>query len=234
MSRVARAVNQFVEPVDRSVDEAIDSTRACVGLGPQRRYQYRAPASGVPPANNGKNATPVATVAPVAPVRTVPASSPMVQPHAQPQQQPPPKKKTYNPLVGLAKESWSMVKDSTMDLVKLPKAMLGYDTTGTGSRGRPVQPAPVAAAAPVADVPYAQPVGHPSPIVGVAPGAATPPVASAQTPPVASGPVAPRVAGPPGGPLPEGWGFAYDPQGRVYFLNHKERTTTYEDPRGRY
>ena len=96
----------------------------CPGLGPQRRYQNRAPASGVPPANNGKNATPVAAVAPVAPVRRVPASSPMVQPQQQQQQQqqqPPPKKKTYNPLVGLAKESWSMVKDSTMDLVKLPK-----------------------------------------------------------------------------------------------------------------
>jgi len=24
-----------------------------------------------------------------------------------------------------------------------------------------------------------------------------------------------------GPPLPAGWGFAYDPQGRVYFLNHK-------------
>ena len=24
-----------------------------------------------------------------------------------------------------------------------------------------------------------------------------------------------------GAPLPDGWGFAYDQQGRVYFLNHK-------------
>ncbi|XP_022340734.2 E3 ubiquitin-protein ligase Su(dx)-like isoform X2 [Crassostrea virginica] len=33
------------------------------------------------------------------------------------------------------------------------------------------------------------------------------------------------------GPLPEGWEKRIDPNGRVYFVNHKNRTTQWEDPR---
>lgn len=33
------------------------------------------------------------------------------------------------------------------------------------------------------------------------------------------------------GPLPPGWGQATTPEGQVYFLNHNERTTTWDDPR---
>lgn len=32
-------------------------------------------------------------------------------------------------------------------------------------------------------------------------------------------------------PLPPGWTFAYDVSGRIYFLDHNTRTTTYSDPR---
>jgi atrophin-1 interacting protein 5 (WW domain-containing E3 ubiquitin protein ligase 1) len=33
------------------------------------------------------------------------------------------------------------------------------------------------------------------------------------------------------GPLPEGWEKRVEPNGRVYFVNHKNRTTQWEDPR---
>jgi len=33
-------------------------------------------------------------------------------------------------------------------------------------------------------------------------------------------------------PLPPGWEMRYDQQGRAYFINHTNRTTTYQDPRG--
>uniref|UniRef100_A0A1I8HY38 HECT-type E3 ubiquitin transferase n=1 Tax=Macrostomum lignano TaxID=282301 RepID=A0A1I8HY38_9PLAT len=33
------------------------------------------------------------------------------------------------------------------------------------------------------------------------------------------------------GPLPEGWEKRIDPQGRAYFVNHRNRTTQWEDPR---
>ncbi|OQR67291.1 NEDD4 E3 ubiquitin-protein ligase WWP1-like [Tropilaelaps mercedesae] len=33
------------------------------------------------------------------------------------------------------------------------------------------------------------------------------------------------------GPLPEGWEKRIDPNGRVYFVNHKNKTTQWEDPR---
>ncbi|XP_013794411.2 NEDD4-like E3 ubiquitin-protein ligase WWP1 [Limulus polyphemus] len=33
------------------------------------------------------------------------------------------------------------------------------------------------------------------------------------------------------GPLPEGWEKRVDPNGRVYFVNHKNKTTQWEDPR---
>jgi atrophin-1 interacting protein 5 (WW domain-containing E3 ubiquitin protein ligase 1) len=31
--------------------------------------------------------------------------------------------------------------------------------------------------------------------------------------------------------LPDGWEKRYDPNGRVYFVNHKNKTTQWEDPR---
>ena len=37
---------------------------------------------------------------------------------------------------------------------------------------------------------------------------------------------------PQGPPLPPGWEFKHDQQGRVYFINHHTRSTTYADPRG--
>ena len=33
------------------------------------------------------------------------------------------------------------------------------------------------------------------------------------------------------GPLPEGWEKRVEPNGRVYYVNHKNRTTQWEDPR---
>ena len=33
------------------------------------------------------------------------------------------------------------------------------------------------------------------------------------------------------GSLPEGWEKRVEPNGRVYFVNHKNRTTQWEDPR---
>ena len=33
------------------------------------------------------------------------------------------------------------------------------------------------------------------------------------------------------GPLPEGWEKRVEGSGRVYFVNHKNRTTQWEDPR---
>lgn len=33
------------------------------------------------------------------------------------------------------------------------------------------------------------------------------------------------------GPLPSGWEKRVQPDGRVYFVNHKNRTTQWEDPR---
>ncbi len=37
--------------------------------------------------------------------------------------------------------------------------------------------------------------------------------------------------GDPLGPLPDGWEKRVEPNGRVYFVNHKNRTTQWEDPR---
>jgi len=34
-----------------------------------------------------------------------------------------------------------------------------------------------------------------------------------------------------GGPLPPGWGTAKDAKGRVYYLNHKDKSTSWKDPR---
>lgn len=33
------------------------------------------------------------------------------------------------------------------------------------------------------------------------------------------------------GPLPSGWERRVQPDGRVYYVNHKNRTTQWEDPR---
>ena len=35
------------------------------------------------------------------------------------------------------------------------------------------------------------------------------------------------------GGLPDGWEVAYDDDGHAFFINHKEETTTYDDPRKR-
>jgi len=32
-------------------------------------------------------------------------------------------------------------------------------------------------------------------------------------------------------PLPPGWDMRYDPQGRIYFVDHNTKTTSYNDPR---
>ncbi len=37
--------------------------------------------------------------------------------------------------------------------------------------------------------------------------------------------------GDPLGPLPDGWEKRVEPNGRVYFVNHKNRTTQWDDPR---
>ena len=42
---------------------------------------------------------------------------------------------------------------------------------------------------------------------------------------------APATAADPLGPLPDGWEKRVEPNGRVYFVNHKNRTTQWEDPR---
>ena len=50
----------------------------------------------------------------------------------------------------------------------------------------------------------------------------------------ANGPVSGVAAPPdddPNGPLPDGWEKRVEPNGRVYFVNHKNRTTQWEDPR---
>ena len=53
--------------------------------------------------------------------------------------------------------------------------------------------------------------------------------------PVAGNGPLPGVAAPPDddplGPLPDGWEKRVEPNGRVYFVNHKNRTTQWEDPR---
>ena len=50
-----------------------------------------------------------------------------------------------------------------------------------------------------------------------------------------NGPAAPGAAAPadddPLGALPDGWEKRVEPNGRVYFVNHKNRTTQWEDPR---
>lgn len=35
-------------------------------------------------------------------------------------------------------------------------------------------------------------------------------------------------------PLPEGWDFAQDYDGKVYFIDHNSKKTTWIDPRDRY
>lgn len=35
-------------------------------------------------------------------------------------------------------------------------------------------------------------------------------------------------------PLPEGWDFARDYDGKVYFIDHNSKKTTWIDPRDRY
>ena len=53
----------------------------------------------------------------------------------------------------------------------------------------------------------------------------------------AATPATPAIAGGPPGPvgedtpLPDGWEKRVEPNGRVYFVNHKNRTTQWDDPR---
>ena len=42
---------------------------------------------------------------------------------------------------------------------------------------------------------------------------------------------APAAEEDPLGPLPDGWEKRIEPNGRVYYVNHKNRTTQWEDPR---
>jgi hypothetical protein len=65
---------------------------------------------------------------------------------------------------------------------------------------------------------------------------ATPAGAAAAAVPVTNG--TPSAADPPQepesdplGPLPDGWEKRMEPNGRVYFVNHKNRTTQWDDPR---
>lgn len=44
-------------------------------------------------------------------------------------------------------------------------------------------------------------------------------------------PVVPEQSNDSLGPLPEGWEKRADANSRVYFVNHKNRTTQWEDPR---
>ena len=62
---------------------------------------------------------------------------------------------------------------------------------------------------------------------------APPPSAAAgqPAPPGGGGPAAAGADEDPLGPLPEGWEKRVEPNGRVYFVNHKNRTTQWEDPR---
>nr|2L4J_A Chain A, Yes-associated protein 2 (YAP2) [Oryzias latipes] len=36
---------------------------------------------------------------------------------------------------------------------------------------------------------------------------------------------------PASGPLPEGWEQAITPEGEIYYINHKNKTTSWLDPR---
>ena len=40
-----------------------------------------------------------------------------------------------------------------------------------------------------------------------------------------------NISLPVSGPLPDGWEKRVEPNGRVYFVNHKNRTTQWDDPR---
>jgi hypothetical protein len=79
---------------------------------------------------------------------------------------------------------------------------------------------------------------------GVSGGGANGAVAGAGVPGGSTGPPPPGAGvagavvvghGPPDddplGPLPDGWEKRVEPNGRVYFVNHKNRTTQWEDPR---
>ena len=75
---------------------------------------------------------------------------------------------------------------------------------------------------------------------------ATPPAGAEQPPPHTSAPPSITASGAAAGssatssggpeedtlgPLPEGWEKRVEPNGRVYYVNHKNRTTQWEDPR---
>jgi atrophin-1 interacting protein 5 (WW domain-containing E3 ubiquitin protein ligase 1) len=75
---------------------------------------------------------------------------------------------------------------------------------------------------------------------GAQPASAAPPEANAasQRPPAPAANGTPAPGGPtpepdadPLGPLPDGWEKRMEPNGRVYFVNHKNRTTQWDDPR---
>ena len=58
-----------------------------------------------------------------------------------------------------------------------------------------------------------------------------PVVTMANGSPTASTNPAPEPDADPLGPLPDGWEKRMEPNGRVYFVNHKNRTTQWDDPR---
>ena len=76
------------------------------------------------------------------------------------------------------------------------------------------------------------PSGPAPPAAGAAPQAppAAPPITAtggSNSVPVSSGGTDEEALG----PLPDGWEKRVEPNGRVYYVNHKNRTTQWEDPR---
>ena len=78
--------------------------------------------------------------------------------------------------------------------------------------------------------------GQPDPAGGPngAPAAGAGPQAAGAAPGTGAPPAGGAGGGAPVGedsPLPDGWEKRVEPNGRVYFVNHKNRTTQWEDPR---
>ena len=82
------------------------------------------------------------------------------------------------------------------------------------------QPAPAAATTNGAAPP------RPAPVTNGTPAPAPPPAPAG---PPTPGPEQPEAD--PLGQLPDGWEKRMEPNGRVYFVNHKNRTTQWDDPR---
>ena len=113
--------------------------------------------------------------------------------------------------------------------------------TGQVPQGAPTgQPPPIGPAPPPIGV-APQPVTAAIPgVVAPVPPTQRPPVTPApptignDSPPTSATPAAAPTPDPdadPLGPLPDGWEKRMEPNGRVYFVNHKNRTTQWDDPR---